>query len=108
MSFHKETETLVKKAIQKEYENACNEWGEKYNSLHEGYAILKEEYEEAETKVYFCQNVLNWIWRATKEGDIPYIAECIGKMESDATLAMKELVQVVACCKKLKNTIKEG
>ena len=43
MSFHKETETLVKKAIQKEYENVCNEWGEKYNSVHEGWAIVKEE-----------------------------------------------------------------
>lgn len=108
MSFSEQTENLVNEIIQAEYENACENWGDKYHSLHEGWAILKAEYEEAETKVYFCQNVLNWIWRATKEGDIPYVAECIDKMESDATLAMMELAKVVACCKKLKNTIKEG
>ena len=107
MSFAPETEELVNELIQAEYRNACENWGDKYNSLHEGYAILKEEYEEAETKVYFCKNVLGWIWRATKEGNTPYVAECIDTMEKDATLAMMELAQVLSCCKKLKNTIQE-
>lgn len=45
MSFHEQSEKLVNELIQAEYENACENWGDKYNSLHEGYAVLKEEVE---------------------------------------------------------------
>lgn len=46
MSFNAETEKLVNDLIQAEYKNACEQYGEKYHSLHEGYALLKEEVEE--------------------------------------------------------------
>lgn len=46
MSFAKDTENIVELAIKKEYENACKLFGDKYNSLHEGYAILLEKVEE--------------------------------------------------------------
>ena len=48
MSFSAETDKLVKDLIQAEYKNACENWGSNYNSLHEGYALLLEEIEEAE------------------------------------------------------------
>lgn len=47
MSFAPETENIVNQLIQAEYKNACKNSGEKYNSLHEGYAVLLEEVEEA-------------------------------------------------------------
>lgn len=41
MSFSPETEKLVNELIQAEYKNACEKFGDKFYSLHEGYAILR-------------------------------------------------------------------
>ena len=35
MSFSPESESLVKELIRAEYKNACKNWGESFNSLHE-------------------------------------------------------------------------
>lgn len=48
MSFSTKTGKLVNDLIQAEYNNACDNYGSSYNSLHEGYAILLEEIEESE------------------------------------------------------------
>jgi hypothetical protein len=37
MSFSPETEKLVNELIQAEYKNACDNFGDKYHSLHEWY-----------------------------------------------------------------------
>lgn len=47
MSFAKETEKLVQDLIQAGYKNACEKWGEKYNSLKEIVAILKKTTQNA-------------------------------------------------------------
>ena len=51
MSFAAVTEKLVNDLIQAEYKNACEKFGEKYNSLHEGYAVLLEELEEVKPEI---------------------------------------------------------
>lgn len=50
MSFSTKTGKLVNDLIQAEYNNACDNYGSSYNSLHEGYAILLEEIEESENE----------------------------------------------------------
>ena len=44
---------------QTEYKNACeNDWSDKCHSLHEGYAVLKEEVEEVDA--YFSKSWGAW------------------------------------------------
>ncbi|MBQ5876657.1 MAG: hypothetical protein IIW71_11830 [Treponema sp.] len=50
MSFAADTEKLIEQLIQAEYKNACEKFGYKYNSLHEGYAVLLEEIEEVKKR----------------------------------------------------------
>lgn len=106
MSFAAETKNIVDQLIQAEYKNACKQFGEKYHSLHEGYAVLKEEIEEVkesinridDTFALFWENIKNnetgnSLWQA--EYDFPpHIKHCI-----------KELAQCGAVLQKIQNTI---
>lgn len=112
MSFSTETDKLVKDLIQVEYKNACEKFGEKYHSLHEGYAILLEELEEAKKEFESIEPTLNWIWEEikifsqefySKETLLDYCKKEMWYVER----TVKELAQVGAVLKKIQNTIDE-
>ena len=105
MSFAKETENIVNQLIQAEYENACEKFGDKYHSLHEGYAILLEEVEEAEKEITFLKRWLENIWESIKSENKLYQYECTEQLEICNTNAIKELAQVGAVLMKIKNTL---
>lgn len=42
MSFHENTEELVNGVCMLEFANATENWGETFNSLHEGWAIVRK------------------------------------------------------------------
>lgn len=65
----KETEELIKKAIETETENATKTYGEKYNSIHEGYAVLKEEIEEVTEPVLNIQAHFENAWNYIRDDD---------------------------------------
>jgi hypothetical protein len=104
MSFSPETEKLVNELIQAEYKNACKKFGEKYNSLHEGYAVLLEEVEEASedmTRIkYSLEDFWKWIKQDTKINpkDIDIV------IEEYLEYCISELAQVGAVLMKIKNT----
>lgn len=107
MSFHENTELLVKKACLFEKEQAEKGWGNTYNSLHEGWAVLKEEVEEAEHPMKMISHQVDWLWRAIKEGLKDYPIELMEEIQGNSIDCMKELAQVWAVCEKMKNTVKE-
>lgn len=111
MSFAPETENIVELAIKKEYENACKLFGDKYHSLHEGYAILLEEVEEAIEEMKELINNKKRIWYYLKDYDPNGVnvslAQSIGFAEGCVENAMKELAQVGAVLMKIENTISE-
>ena len=104
--FAPETEKLVEQLIQAEYINACEKFGEKYNSLHEGYAILLEEVEEVKSEVEKLSANLDVLWRKIKSNDtdIKYLSH---HMCSNACNVILESVQVGAVLQKIKNTFGE-
>lgn len=112
MSFSTETDKLVKDLIQVEYKNACEKFGEKYHSLHEGYAILLEELEEAKKEFESIEPTLKWIWEEIKifsqeiYSEKALLGYCKNEMEY-VERTMKELAQVGAVLMKIKNTIGE-
>lgn len=107
MSFAPKSEILVNDLIQAEYCNACINYGGRYNSLHEGYAVLKEEIEEAE---YSCKEVKLWfdeLWESIKN-DSYYneTEECLDKLFQAVFDAISELAQVGAVVRKIRTTVK--
>lgn len=105
MNFAPETEKLVNELIQAEYKNACENFGEKFNSLHEGYAVLLEEVEEANedmTRIkYSLEDFWKWIKQDTKINpkDIDIV------IEEYLKYCIAELAQVGAVLMKIKNTL---
>lgn len=104
MSFASKTEELVEQLIQAEYKNACEKFGDKYNSLHEGYAVLKEELEEVRDEYNSLLSNYHYLWENIKDDDKD-ILSTIAKMQNDVIRQIKELAQVGAVLKKIKNTI---
>jgi predicted nuclease with TOPRIM domain len=105
MGFSPESEKLVNELIQAEYLNAVVNFGEKYNSLHEGYAVLKEEVEEVITEIKFLEKWLDNFWHSIKVNNCSYNLECVEEMLNCVENAMKELAQVGAVLKKRQNTV---
>ena len=106
MSFAAETEKLVNNLIQAEYENACEKFGEKYHSLHEGYAVLLEEVEEVEENIEHLKEEVYFMWKCIKRNNVKYGFSESLKDSFDIFIqnAIKELAQVGAVLMKIKNT----
>lgn len=105
MSFAAETEKLVNELINAEYLNAVVNFGEKYNSLHEGYAILVEELEEAEDCFKCVKIGIQNIWHGIKSNKQEIVKGELNEALLDLTNTIKELAQVGAVLQKIKNTL---
>lgn len=100
MSFAPETENIVELAIKKEYENACEQYGDKYLCMQEMLQVLSEEVKEVYDELELAQNEVIKKQFLTKS----YNTETLLKLENYARNAMKELAQVCAVLMKIKNT----
>ena len=92
----------VTKLVDFELEMANKEHGERFNSAHEAYAVMKEEYEEAKDNFRDVDILLNQLfWDSCKynESSVPY-AENI---KSEAIKAACECIQVAAMAQKFIN-----
>lgn len=105
MSFSTKTDKLIKDLVQAEYGNACDNWGSTYNSLHEGYAVLLEEVEEAEIEMNKIKKDLEFLWLYIKRNDIEMINMYFGRIQESGLSCIKELAQVSAVLLKIQNTI---
>ena len=106
MVFGENIEKLVQDLIQAEYKNACDKFGEKYHSLHEGYAVLLEEMEEAQNEVDKTKCNLDILWEKIKNQDDIY--SFIRFIDCTTFNAIQELAQVGAALMKIKNTLEKS
>lgn len=107
MSFAVESENIVKQLIQAEYKNACEKFGNKYNSLHEGYAVLLEEVEEAENELNRLKSKLQTLWKGVKEPNTIVFDFLLSEAFTNTIDQIRELAQVGAVLMKIENTIGE-
>lgn len=105
MSFSPKTENLTQELINTEYLNAVVNHGEKYNSLHEGYAVLLEEVEEVKTEITQLLNSFDVFWLWVKRNNQGHKYLCVEDMYKATENAIKELAQVGAVLMKIKNTL---
>ena len=105
MAFSEETEKLASELIQAEYKNACENFGEKFNSLHEGYAILKEEVEEKRDEHICFMSNYEYLWEEIKDNAKGNIETLSKRMLDTVFCEMCELAQVGVVLMKIKNTL---
>lgn len=104
MSFSEQTENLVNELINAEYLNAVVNYGEKYHSLHEGYAILLEEVEEVKERITQIDEWLESYWVCVKLNVKNLSKQKLEEIHTNTILAISELAQVGAVLQKIKNT----
>lgn len=105
MAFSEQTEKLTQELIQAEYKNACEKFGDKYHSLHEGYAVLLEEVEEVEQEKKLLDLNIASIWYRIKQNELN--KDDIKQALNHMMYTMQELAQVGAVFMKMQNTIVE-
>ena len=107
MSFEKKKKNIITLSLQAEYNNACKQFGYKYNSLHEGYAVLLEEVEEVKTEITQLLNSFDVFFLFFKRNKQGHKYLCVEDMYKATENAMAELAQVGAVLMKIKNTLED-
>lgn len=103
MAFSEKTADLINQLVSAEYNNACKHFGDKYNSLHEGYAVLLEEIEEVDFEIKHILSYKNDIWGFIKAETLEDYN--LKAMKEYIYHAISELAQCAAVLKKMQNTI---
>lgn len=98
--FDEKTKPLIAEAVKAELKNAQNNYGKKYNSIFEGYAVLKEEVEEVQEDFEFIQMKFNELWDSIRENDLDRISVLVSQIELKARNCAMESAQVAAVCQK--------
>lgn len=106
MSFAEKTEKIVDELIDEEYLNAIKKYGDGYHSLHEGYAVLREEMDEVKEGYSANELFINILWSNIKgKPNHGTNDDCLNKMLHNVKHTIKELAQVGAVLRKMKHNL---
>lgn len=97
------SEECIKQAIHAETEEAEVQYGKIYHSLHEGYAVLKEEIDEARDEHIVLKNNLFQFWNNVKINRNQLAKNNVNEIREHAERLALEAVQVAAVCNKILN-----
>lgn len=96
----------VTELVEREYGRAGAKFGLTNHSDHESYAILLEEFEEAQNEMYGADKYLKEFWELVKGEYNSYgKLTCCKDMERKALLCACEMIQVAAMAKKAALTL---
>ena len=95
----KKIKPLINEAIAAEYESA-NEKFPTFNSVHEGYAVLLEEVEEARADFERVEVYMRTLWSAVKRDYNKSCFASVHDVKCAGIRAIHELIQVCAMCDK--------
>ena len=82
-----------------EYNRAAEKFGKAHNSPHEGYAVILEEYEEAQQESDMFLRELEYYWGSVKRNST-FSDDTLENMQAYAMRAAAEWIQVAAMCYK--------
>ena len=72
-----------------------------FNSAHEGYSVLLEEYEELQDENLALKKCIDLMWKGIKKDDNHLTIGCLEEMESLSGHLIEEAIQVAAMVRKL-------
>lgn len=85
--------------VELEHKTIVEEYGDGYHSTHEGYAVLREEIEEAKEKLDSVKTWHGKIWACIRDNmDISEYK--LKRIESEAMDLAAEAVQIAAVCRR--------
>lgn len=94
----------LKKAVSQlvldEYALASEQYGEKHHTPHEGYAVILEEFEEAQHEEGVLEDKLEEFWRGTKNDSELCCQLNAKEIKERAIKAACEFIQVAAMAHK--------
>jgi len=99
----------IRAAVGHEYDRAAKLNGPTFSSMHEAYAVILEEYEEAQEEAESFEDQLKDFWGDVKSNKSPicdmqktneYIKNELESMRTTAINAAAEWTQVAAMCHK--------
>lgn len=99
--FDIKTDEKINEAVKLELVNAVKTYGSKYNTWHEAYAVLLEEFEEAHNDINYIQNHLKNIWENVKGDDEAEALDEVYQVYIIAKELAKEAVQIAAVSQKI-------
>jgi hypothetical protein len=100
--FADKTKGMIDEVIKAEYTNAKERWGDKYSSLHEGFAVLLEETVECRNELKGMKNNTKTLFRFIMTGvNSQDVNNTIAHLMTNARHLAMEACQVAAVCKKL-------
>ena len=79
-----------------------------FHSLHEGYAVLLEEVEEARKSLNLAEGNLSMLWAHVRDNNDGRALEFAGRVREHALDLAVEAVQTVAMAQKLIDSAKKG
>ncbi|PKM39028.1 MAG: hypothetical protein CVV04_11940 [Firmicutes bacterium HGW-Firmicutes-9] len=90
----------IEAAGEKELARAAAMFGETNNSPHESYAVILEEFQEAQTDGRMFEHNIDFYWDAVKKNDEKNQDVWLKEMKEKALRAAIEWTQVYAMCAK--------
>jgi len=69
-------------------------------SAHEGYALIKEELEEAQDEIVRVEQQLGHLWTSIKGNNVSVYPHYLKQIQQTAILAACEMIQVAAMAEK--------
>lgn len=99
-------ERLIPALVDAELKEA-NRQNPPFHSMHEGYAVLKEEVEETEEALEVVKDYLASMWRNIRRDDTPCVKIAAEYLEHRAIHMAAEAIQVAAMAKKFQAIGKE-
>ena len=97
-----EASKLITGAVEEELEHIRAVHGNQYNSLHEGYAVLLEEVEEAENELERVKEELSDLWLCIKQNDNEGATNALRRIATHSHFLIQESVQVAAVTNKFR------
>lgn len=92
--------TDIEKLVSKELQSANDKFG-MFNSLHEGYAVILEEFDESKDDLNVLEMDLNYLWYCIKKDFIDEdFYKNLSVIKTDAISLAVEAIQVAAMAQK--------
>lgn len=102
----KELIDKVESLIEEEYFRASDKYGSTNHSDHESYAVILEEFQEADTERFDCESALDRLWEQIKADSSDFDKRCVLRtVRCHALLAACEFIQVAAMADKALKTL---
>ena len=95
-----ELKEAVKFMVDKELENSNKKFDSTFHTTHEGYAIIKEEVEEAEEELEVVNAHLKDLWWNVRKNKIDCSISPVKCLKQKAVNLAAESIQVAAMCQK--------